>query len=478
MNRRVMTKGLFFTALSLLLAFVISAVPGKVMAGNLTVYAGATFFDNPELDSVVLVEFPFTLNRHEFEFFRDSVTGIYSARIFAQVTVYGVDGLPVDSATTYFAAAVADAKEAAEEGIKLFNNLGLLLRPGVYSGRLAVVDVVSKAEGEFFYDKIVVEPPRKDRLTIGGKCLAYHIAYVGDSARAASIRTVKNGFNVLCNPLGIFGVKDTAVYFYAELYNLDYSPDNPSDFRLAYAVLDDSGEVFRDLGYRIKQKPGSTVVITESFDIAWWPVGNYRLNVVATDLLSQQSDSQQVAFRIFSPDELPSQELPAQVWDPADTLSPEVRERLVFYLLDPVEKRMFNSLSEEGRANYLDQYWQQHDSNPDTELNEDRLEALKRYEFCNKYFSTDGEKNNGWSTDRGRIYMIYGPWEEKDDIQTPVVGNPFIIWYYHSIREGAVFVFEDKRNIGDYQLVHSNVEGETYNSEWKTRLDEELYKID
>lgn len=240
-------------------------------------------------------------------------------------------------------------------------------------------------------------------------------------------------------------------------------------------MLDDSGRVFSDFGYKTIDKAGTTAVIAESFDISDWPAGRYRLRITATDLLSQQKDSQQVLVTVLEPSTVVAS---AEVIDepqPYDTLSLEVQLRLVAYTLTPVEEEALKTLNPVGKKNFLKQYWREHDSDPKTAVNETLIEAVERYEYANYNFSTNAEKTNGWKTDRGRIYMTYGPWEERDDIEAPRVGNPFVIWWYHSIREGSVFVFEDLQGFRDYTLVHSNVEGERYSQEWEDILRDQRY---
>ena len=73
--------------------------------------------------------------------------------------------------------------------------------------------------------------------------------------------------------------------------------------------------------------------------------------------------------------------------------------------------------------------------------------------------------------------MTYGPWEEREDYQTPRSQRPFEIWYYYSFREGAVFVFEDQHGQHDYKLVHSNVEGERYSDWWAETLRVGDYRV-
>ncbi len=463
------------TAISLRLAVVFLLIIGSTVCAqdsqveDLTVRGGACFYANPEYDTAVLVEFPYTINRHEFDFFQpDSLSTNYVARIFAQINLYGVDGMPLDSANTYFSSLVGSEEQAKTGGIKLFNNFSLLLKPGVYSARLTVVDVVSKREGEFFYEKIVVDPPVKDVLAVGGRTFAHLISYVGSDA-PASDRLVRNGYRIMANPLGIYGTADSVMYFYAELYNLQYDAETPSEFQVDYAVMTESGERQKTLKSVKMVKGGTTAAIAESFDISILPSGNFSLRMIATDLASNQVDTQLTAFWIISPSDVEQLAKTALVSDPCDTLSLETRLHLVHYLLNPVERESLKGLSDAGKERFIAQYWAERDLVSDTPGIK-RRELYERYLFSNNFFSVGMENTDGWSTDRGRIFMIYGPWEQRDDIQAPLKGNPFEVWYYHSFREGAVFVFEDKQGFLDYTLVHSNVEGEVYSDYWESRV--------
>ena len=463
------------SAVVLLLALSVGSVSAE---DNLTVYAGAVFFNNPVYDTVVLVEFPFTLSRDQFEFFRpDTSDPRYYARIFAQLDLFGVDGSPVDSITTYFSAAINTPAEAAVPDYKLFNALSLPIKPGVYSARLTVIDVKSKVEGHFNYERIIVEPGRNDVLSIGGKCLAYKINYVGDDPEAEHDRMVKNGFRVMCNPLGVFDRKDSSMCFYAELYNLAYEPDDTTVCRISYRVLREDNEVERNYGFKMRHKPGNTLVITDCLDISDLLPGQYRLQIIATDSRNMQTDTALMAFHVLTPEDLMAQVEDDTQFDPYDTLSLAVKLNLVKYLLTPVDHKRLESLTDEGKERFLVQYWKENDPDPTTPINESRIEMLQRYLYCNAMFSSSVEGDDGWRSDRGRIYMTYGRYDERDDVQTPRTGNPFEIWYYRKIREGAVFVFEDKQGYHDYTLVHSNVDGEKYSSDWQRKIEDDLYRV-
>lgn len=468
-------KSCSLLTLCCLLTLLLSMAPARGDEQQLTVYTGVTMYNNPEYDSVVLVEFPFSLNRHEFEFYRpDSTDSNLYARIFAQVHLFDSTGVPIDSTSTFFSVRVASKEEAGLTIYRIFNKLALFAKPGPYSSRLTVIDAVTKRTGEFLLDKFTVDPIEKQRITIGGTCLAYRLKYVGEQVEGANVRLVKNGFEVTPNPLSVFSTDDDVIHLYGEVYNLAYSEEQPSKYELSFTALDTEENIFRDIDDMLLIKPGSTAVIAESFDISTWSPGRYFLRIIALDHTVNESDTTLVPFRIISPEEIRLAFQRARSFDPYDTLSIDMKVNLVAYLLNPEQKATLARLTDTGKLNFLSQYWRENDEDPTTKIVENRLEFIERYVFCNRNFSTNENKTDGWATYRGRIYMTYGQWDEIDDRQAPLLGNPYQIWYYRGIKEGKVFVFEDWTGTDEFRLVHSNVYGEIYSQKWQDRLDQGL----
>jgi GWxTD domain-containing protein len=463
---------LFFGRVVLALAITVCLFgSARALDGDLTVYAGSVCFDRPEFDSVALVEFPFTLERGEFEFFQpDSGGSVFFARIFAKVNLYGFDGLPVDSATTYFSAAVPDLPTAAQPGYRLFNSLALVVSPGTYSARVKIIDAKSKAEGEYFIDRVTVDAPAKSRLSVGGESLAHGIAYVGPEAQVVGAGVPRNGYEVLCNPLGVYSTRDSAAYLYAEVYNLDFDEAAPSEFTLTLSALDDRGEIYRELGQRTVQKRGSSAVVTESFDLAGWAPGEYTVRLTTADPQGGGEVAEDLRLSIVSQRAVVQEMAPIALEDPLDTLNLEVQLRLMHFLLTPDERASLETLSEIGKHSFVKQYWEERDFDPTTRRIENRLEMYERYLVSNNFFSSEEGKTDGWRSDRGRILMTYGAWERMDDAMHPVNGMPYQVWYYDSYREGAVFVFVDEDGFGEFGLVHSNMDGEIYSQDWEEWL--------
>ncbi len=456
---------------------------GKPAAGQadstfLTVYAGVSTFPNPVYDSAVLVDFPFSINRNELTFYRrDSLTSDRYAYVFAQVNLLDTTGRTVDSVSTYFSVRVDSKEEAEKPGYRVFNRVVIESRPGRYSARLTVSDVATQRRGEFFIGRFEVPPSAGQRLAIGGLCPAYSIEYVGgDSAQAAS-RLVRSGFKVVPNPIAAFSQEDdTVAFIYGEVYNLAYEEGVPSLWESSWSVEDGTGSVFRTWDPQLLQKPGRSAVLAKSLDIREWPYGRYQVRVVVRDLTSNQGDTATVSLAILPPRDVLQAAIQSPLTgDPYDTLSLEVKIHLVTHLLSPDQLVTLTKLSDQGKLNYLDQYWREHDEDPYTTIIENRVALMERYVYCNQFFSTNQERTNGWRSDRGRIYMTYGPWEEIDDRQSPsAMRRPYQVWYYHSLKEGKVFVFEDLTGNFEYRLVHSNVYGEVYSQEWQDILDEGL----
>ncbi len=91
----------------------------------------------------------------------------------------------------------------------------------------------------------------------------------------------------------------------------------------------------------------------------------------------------------------------------------------VRYIITPEEEQAFKLLgTDEERDAFIEQFWQRRDPTPDTEENEFREEHYRRIQYANEHFAAGIP---GWRTDRGRIYIVWGP---PDEIEShPSGGN-------------------------------------------------------
>jgi GWxTD domain-containing protein len=112
----------------------------------------------------------------------------------------------------------------------------------------------------------------------------------------------------------------------------------------------------------------------------------------------------------------------------------------VVYIISDEERKAFKQLSnDEERDQFIEAFWQRRDPTPDTEENEFKEEHYRRIEYANEHFPAGIP---GWKTDRGRIYIMYGP---PDEIEAHPSGGT----YERPIEEGggetSTYPFEDWR---------------------------------
>ena len=95
------------------------------------------------------------------------------------------------------------------------------------------------------------------------------------------------------------------------------------------------------------------------------------------------------------------------------------------------------------------EFWEKRDPTPGTPHNEYKETYLERVEYANVHFR---ETQEGWRTDRGRIYILLGPPDEVESHPFELEYKPYEIWYYYS--RNMVFIFVDEHGFGDYILVY------------------------
>ena len=133
----------------------------------------------------------------------------------------------------------------------------------------------------------------------------------------------------------------------------------------------------------------------------------------------------------------------------------------VHYLVDPAEIKEFKSFKTDAdRASFIERFWRRRDPSPATLVNEYRQLFWNRVkEADEKFLDSPGP---GWMTDRGKIYILYGPPEEvKEDPNATAGtgetdGKGLIRWVY--LKPGGrdmdpvVFVPFVRDVTGEYRL--------------------------
>jgi GWxTD domain-containing protein len=132
------------------------------------------------------------------------------------------------------------------------------------------------------------------------------------------------------------------------------------------------------------------------------------------------------------------------------------------YITSEDERRAFNRLtSDEERQQFIMQFWLRRDPTPGTEENEMKEEHYRRIAWSNDRFSASIP---GWKTDRGAIYIKYGPPDALDTYAATPSTYPYEKWRYRYIEgfgPNAEFEFVDPTMTGRYHLTQDPTEKET-----------------
>ena len=102
----------------------------------------------------------------------------------------------------------------------------------------------------------------------------------------------------------------------------------------------------------------------------------------------------------------------------------------VGYIITRAERKIFLELPDADRDDFIEEFWKRRDPDPDTEINEYRLEYEDRVKRAGTMFH--GEGRPGWQTDRGRIYILFGPPTERLTYPMDASGYCREVWYYGS----------------------------------------------
>jgi GWxTD domain-containing protein len=138
----------------------------------------------------------------------------------------------------------------------------------------------------------------------------------------------------------------------------------------------------------------------------------------------------------------------------------------VRWIITDEERAAFKQLSnDEERDQFIEAFWQRRDPTPDTIENEFKEEHYRRIAYANEHFAAGIP---GWKSDRGRMYIMYGP---ADEIESHPSGGsydrpmeegggqtstyPFEDWRYRYIEgvgQEVIIEFVDTCMCGDFHM--------------------------
>lgn len=138
----------------------------------------------------------------------------------------------------------------------------------------------------------------------------------------------------------------------------------------------------------------------------------------------------------------------------------------VAYIISSAERKAFLQLqTNEEREQFIEQFWQRRNPDPDSADNPVKEEHYRRIAYANEHYSSGMP---GWRSDRGRIYIIWG---KPDSLETHTLGETwerpmdlgggetqtyaYEDWTYNEmegIGQSIVVEFVDPTGTGEFKL--------------------------
>lgn len=349
-----------------------------------------------------------------------------------------------------------------------------LLPNGTYDVEITIADKNDKAPPFKSNETIDVNFP-SDKISISG------IELIESYKKTDSVNILtKNGLKMMPYIVYYYPENIGKLTFYAEIYNSDKIFGDNSKFLLSsYIEVNENQSLYGDF-IKVKKETAKNVIVALSeFDLSLLPTGNYNLVIEVRDQQNNQRairklyferDNSKVVAETKVYDNVVTDHTFVEMFTNKDTLASYIR---CLYPISSESERMYarNQINHNDLASmqkYFLTYWESRDpKNPGKAWADYYLEVLK----VNNDFSTSIKK--GWETDRGRVYLEYGPPNTISKNYYEPSAYPYEIWHYYSLKnqKNKKFVFCNTDLVtNDFMLIHSDAIGEINDYRWQQKI--------
>ena len=146
----------------------------------------------------------------------------------------------------------------------------------------------------------------------------------------------------------------------------------------------------------------------------------------------------------------------------------------VMFGMSKEQMDLYNTLSTNGKRGFLTRYFGTEMPDPNRKP-ESLLDAfLARSNYVQSHYSERAGRGRqeGWRTDRGRIYIRRGEPTNMLSRPSPRGGSPYELFYYANNR-GLFYLFIDDTRAGNYRLMYTNDPAEQSEAGWDRKVGQE-----
>lgn len=290
----------------------------------------------------------------------------------------------------------------------------------------------------------------------------------------------KAGYQVIPFVSNYYPKSLNSISLYAEIYHTDMKFGDDQKFLTVVQITDEGRNVIGNYRKMIVQNGKAVNVVLTQFDINELYSGTYLIDIEVRNSENELITNKSMRFyrnnipplsnysRVDSV--LGEDVVFTQLINNRDTLVDHIKsmrpraEMLERTIID----NQIKTASTDELQQFMYTFWQKRNQN------NPQLAWDKYYELVlivNAEFGTQILK--GYETERGRVYLQYGKPDQLVDITSEPSAYPYQIWFYYHIGKfnNRRFVFYNRDlSSNDYDLLHSDMVGERYNSQWELDL--------
>jgi len=446
----------------IVLVALVSGIPGASVAQQippreaLRLTVDCSRFRGPD-DSTAQVEVYYSFPQGGLTYVPDSAG--YSGTLDLTLTAKRKDSLMY--AARWLAPHVVGDTSVLATGMSLVSIHSISLPSGDYVLKLLARDLADDSRKDSVVFRLPVRPVGE------GKTVLSDVEFAS-TVRLSEQKTIfyKNKFEVRPNVGGMYS-EDQTCFLYAEAYNLLVGEDR-GDYIIRSSVFDAVGREMLTWDRPQKRKYESRVIV-DTVSIRNLKTGTYTLLLSLLDSTKKTLTSSGKKFFVYnsvlgldSTLQSSAGVLPLTVYSTMD--EPELDEewKQTRYEALPEELSQYEGLQGvDSKRKFLTSFWRRRPTGM-------RDAYMARVAHANQNFHMMGRK--GYRTDRGRVYIVYGPPDDYERHPNEPESRPYEIWTYNSIQGGVEFDFVLRSPGGDYELVNSTHRNELHDTNWQRYL--------
>lgn len=363
----------------------------------------------PRLDAYI--EIPL----ENLQFKKNSETKMYDASVNYDIKITNsTNEVVVNESTRDYVSTTKSDQKNLDESAK-FIVKEYYLNPGKYNLEITLTDLNTKIEKTIKSKIDVVDFAQKD-------------VSFSDIMLVSNIKEDKG--KKIITPLVNRNIDNLKVlYLFFEIYN-SKNEKVTNDF--SYKITDNKENVIEKGSYNFSLLPGINKFF-EKVSTDNLIFGDYKIEIKGNQ------NGEKFAEKIFS-NRMTG--IPNNMKD----LNLMIDEMIYIATTEEIDK-IRDAPSSELKEKYFFQFWKSKDPSPKSSKNELMNEYYRRIAVANERYS---HYIDGWKTDMGMVYIIYGNPNSIDRHPNNDDVKPYEVWEYFNINKR--FIFVDESGFGDYKL--------------------------